>query len=91
MITTATTTTSTRCSNKNDTIVIHNNKRCWYLYNNEYDKAIAIHKAHLNDDVGNNYTWTSLLQFYIDYYRDKKNDVQIFEKLYEELGLKWDK
>lgn len=62
-----------------------------YLYNNEYDKAIAIHKAHLNDDVGNNYTWTSLLQFYIDYYRDKKNDVQIFEKLYKDLNLEWEK
>ena len=61
-----------------------------YLYNNKYDKAMAIYKSHLNDKVGNNYTWKSLLQFYVKYYRDRNNDVQIFEKVFKDLNIKWE-
>ncbi|MFZ4521464.1 MAG: serine hydrolase [Bacteroidales bacterium] len=61
-----------------------------YLYNNEYDKAMAIYKAHLNDNVGNSYTWQSLLQFYVKYYRDRNYDVQVFEKVFKELNIKWE-
>lgn len=61
-----------------------------YLFNNEYEKAMAIYKSHLNDNVGNNQTWKSLLQFYVKYYRDRNSDVQIFENVFKELNIKWE-
>jgi len=61
-----------------------------YLYNNEYDKAMAIYKSHLNDKVGESHTWKSLLQFYVKYYRDRKNDVQVFKRVFNELKIEWE-
>lgn len=59
-----------------------------YLYNNDYDKAMAIYKSHLNDRVGNGYTWKGLLQFYVKYYQDRNHDVQVFDKVFKALNIK---
>lgn len=61
-----------------------------YLYNNEYDKAMAIYKSHINEKVGESHTWKSLLQFYVKFYRNRKSDVRIFEKVFKELNLEWE-
>ena len=61
-----------------------------YLYNNEYDKAMAIHQEHINDTVGSSYTWKSLLQFYVRYYRDRNHDIQVFKRVFKDLNMKWE-
>jgi CubicO group peptidase (beta-lactamase class C family) len=67
---------------------LHMNLANMYLYNNDYDKAMAIHKSHLNDMVGSSYTWKGLLQFYVKFYRERNHDVRVFEKLFKELNIK---
>jgi tetratricopeptide (TPR) repeat protein len=61
-----------------------------YLYNNEYDKAMAIYQSHINDTVGSSYTWKSLLQFYVRYYRDRNHDIQLFKRVFKDLNIKWE-
>lgn len=59
-----------------------------YLYNNEFDKAMAIYKAHINDTAGQDSKWVDLLRFYVKYYKDRQHDVRIFDKVFTALNIK---
>ncbi|MFZ4543595.1 MAG: serine hydrolase [Saprospiraceae bacterium] len=61
-----------------------------YLYHNEYDKAIAIFKAHLKDEYSPNFTGENMLQHYYNYFKDNKYDMSRIDKVFEELKIKKD-
>lgn len=63
------------------------NKAHLHLFNNDYDKAREIHKAHLNDMVNPGYSWKKLLKDDYSYFRDTKCDLSLFDKLFAELQL----
>ena len=58
-----------------------------YVYNNEYNKAKVIYRAHQNDRVGTK-SWRELFQFYIKYYKEHNYDVRIFDDVFKDLGIK---
>ena len=64
------------------------NKAHLYLFNNDYNKARDIYKAHLKDIVRPGYSWEDLLRDDFVYFKDKKYDMKLFEKVFEELKIK---
>lgn len=58
-----------------------------YLYNGEYEKAMAIYKFHLNDKVGPDSSWQDLMRFYVGFYKEQHYDVSIFDKVFKDLNI----
>ena len=58
-----------------------------YLFNNDYPSAIAIYKAHLNDMVKPDRSWVEVLKDDYAYFKNNKDDVTLFDKVFEELGV----
>lgn len=59
-----------------------------YLLTQDYQSALAIHKAHLKDMVRPGYSWINLLQEDFAYLKEHRLDVKLFEKLFAELKIK---
>ncbi len=66
---------------------MHMNAAHLYLYNNDYPNAIAIYKAHLNDMIRPGYSWIDSLKDDYKYFKNDKNDVTIFDKVFAELKI----
>lgn len=58
-----------------------------YLLTQDYQSALAIHKAHLKDMVRPGYSWVNLLQEDFAYLKEHRQDVKLFEKLFAELKI----
>lgn len=58
-----------------------------YLFNNDYPSAIAIYKAHLNDMVKPDRSWVEVLKDDYSYFKNNKDDVRLFDQVFEELGI----
>ena len=58
-----------------------------YLFNNDYPNAIAIYKAHLNDMVKPDRSWVEVLKDDYAYFKNNKDDVTLFDKVFKELGV----
>jgi len=59
-----------------------------YLFNNEYNKARDIYKAHLTNIVRPGYSWEDLMREDYTYFKDKKYDMQLFDRVFDELKVK---
>ncbi len=59
-----------------------------YLYSNEYDKAMAIYKAHIKDDISPGNSWEKQMQSDLGYFKDHHYDMKIFDRVFEELKIK---
>ncbi|HLP93673.1 MAG TPA: serine hydrolase domain-containing protein [Saprospiraceae bacterium] len=66
---------------------MHMNAAHLYLYNNDYPNAIAIYKAHLNDMIRPGYSWIDSLKDDYKYFKNDKNDVTLFDKVFAELKI----
>lgn len=58
-----------------------------HLFNNDYPSAIAIYKAHLNDMVKPGLSWVEVLKDDYSYFKKNKDDVTLFDQVFEELGI----
>jgi len=59
-----------------------------YLYNNDYEDAIAICKAHLKDNVRPGYSWEHMMQDDLVYFKEHHYDIKVFDKVFAELNIK---
>jgi CubicO group peptidase (beta-lactamase class C family) len=59
-----------------------------YLYNNDYEDAIAIYKTHLKDDIRPGYSWEHMMQDDLVYFKEHNYDVKVFDKVFAELNIK---
>ncbi len=59
-----------------------------YLYSNEYDKAMAIYKAHIKDTISPGNTWEKQMQSDLQYFKDHHYDMKLFDRVFEELKIK---
>ena len=64
------------------------NRAHMYLFNNEYNKARDIYKAHLTNIVRPGYSWEDLMREDYTYFKDKKYDMQLFDRVFDELKVK---
>ncbi len=58
-----------------------------YVFNDEYDKAFTIFKAHINDKIGTESNWIKVFQFYIGLYKEHNYDVSKFDKVFREFNI----
>lgn len=58
-----------------------------YLYSNDYDRAIAIYKAHAKQSVRPGYSWEDMLLDYINYFKEQQYDVTEFDKVLADLQI----
>jgi CubicO group peptidase (beta-lactamase class C family) len=58
-----------------------------YLFNGDYASAISIHKARKNDMIRPGFSWVDSLKEDYAYFKNNKNDVKIFDRIFEELKI----
>lgn len=58
-----------------------------YLFNNDYNNAIAIYKAHQKDTIKPGYSWEKLMQDDLVYFKDHGYDVKLYDKVFAELKI----
>lgn len=58
-----------------------------HLLKGDFDKALAIHKAHLNDVVRPGLTWPDLLRSDFTYLKEHQMDAGKFDRLFAELKV----
>lgn len=58
-----------------------------YLFNGEYDKAIAIYRTHQKDMVKPGYSWEDLMRDDLAYFADHNMEVSMFDKVFAELKI----
>ncbi len=58
-----------------------------HLYNGDYNSAIAIYKAHVNDMVKPDLSWIDLLKDDYTSLKNGKEDVGVFDRVFKELGV----
>ena len=58
-----------------------------YLYKNDYNKAIAIYKAHLKEMIRPDLSWKKMMQEDLIWFKQNGYDVKIFDKVFAELQL----
>lgn len=59
-----------------------------YLFNDEYDNAMTIYKAHLKDKIGPSITWVNQMQEDRAWFKDNKYDIKMLDKAFDELEIK---
>jgi hypothetical protein len=59
-----------------------------YLLSNDYDNALAIHKAHLKDTIAPGQTWENQMVEDLVYFKEHHYDVALFDKVFEALKIK---
>lgn len=65
----------------------HINLAHLHLFNGDYASAIAIYKAHRNDMIRPNYSWIDSLKDDYTYFKNSKEEVKIFDRVFEELEI----
>lgn len=58
-----------------------------YLFNDDYNNAIAIYRAHQKDTIKPGYSWEDLMRDDLAYLKDQHFDVTIFDRVFEELKI----
>lgn len=58
-----------------------------YLFNNEYQKALSIYKAHLKEFIRPGFTWENQLRDDKIYFLEHRIDTKQYEKALAELGI----
>lgn len=66
---------------------MHMNLAHLYLYNNDYQNAIAIYRAHQKDMIRPDYSWEDSMRDDLKYFKDQNNDVTMFDKVFAELKI----
>lgn len=61
-----------------------------YAFHNEPDKAKEIYRTHLKDQIKPGFTCADLMKEEYQYLKAEKYDVSPLEKIYAELGVKWE-
>jgi CubicO group peptidase (beta-lactamase class C family) len=59
-----------------------------YLYNNEYEKAVAIYKTQMKELAKSEKEWEKEMQETLVYFKDNGYDVKIYNKVFAELKIK---
>jgi hypothetical protein len=59
-----------------------------YLYNNDYDKAIAIYNTQLKLKWAPESKWEKNMQRVFMYFKESGYDVRIFDKVFNDLKIK---
>lgn len=58
-----------------------------YVFNKDYDNAIAIYRAHQKDIIRSGYTWEDSMKDDLIYFKDHHYDVQMFKKIFAALKI----
>jgi len=58
-----------------------------YLFNKDYKSALAIYQAHLKDVISPGTSWEDQMQKDLVYFKEHHYDVQLFDKIFEELKI----
>ncbi len=58
-----------------------------YLFNKDYDNAIAIYKNHQKDIIRPGYTWEDSMKDDLIYFKDHNYDVKSFKKIFAALKI----
>ncbi len=58
-----------------------------YVFNKDYNNAIAIYKAHQKDIIRPGYTWEDLMKDDLIYFKDHHYDVKSFKKIFAVLNI----
>ncbi|MCD6066502.1 MAG: beta-lactamase [Bacteroidetes bacterium] len=59
-----------------------------YLYDNEYDKAVAIYKTEFKELIQPYSSWEETMQQVLIYFKDNGYDVKIFDRVFADLKIK---
>ena len=59
-----------------------------YLFNNDYDAAIMIYKAHLKEEVSPGNSWENQMQTDLIYFKEHTYDIRLFDSVFAELKIK---
>lgn len=59
-----------------------------YLFNNDYETAMTIYKAHLKEIIDPGNSWENQMQDDYTWFKENKYDVKLFDKVFEELKIK---
>jgi len=59
-----------------------------YLFNKDYNSAMAIYKAHLKDIINPGNSWENQMQNDLVYFKEHRYNVQLLEKVFSELNIK---
>lgn len=58
-----------------------------HIFNNDYKKARDIYRTHLKANVKPDYSWVDLMRDDYTYFKDKKYDMKLFDKVFAELKI----
>ena len=58
-----------------------------YLFNGDYENAVAIYKAHQKDTIRPGYSWEDSMRDDLVYFKEHNNDVTMFDKVFAELKI----
>lgn len=70
-----------------DLILLGNLAHC-YLFDQQYDLALDIYKAHLGETIEGNLTWKSMIENDFIYLKRQGLDKALMDKVFAELGMK---
>ena len=59
-----------------------------YLFNNDYQNAMAIYKPHLKDTISPGLSWEDSMRNDLTYFKEHHYDVNLFDKVFVELKIK---
>lgn len=59
-----------------------------YLFNNDYESAITIYKAHLKETIDPGNSWENQMQDDYAWFKENNYDVTLYDKVLEELKIK---
>ena len=69
------------------TLFIEGNLAHCYLFKNDYDAALKIYKAHLNETVNAGFTWKDMIQQDFVFFKNNKFDKNLMDKVFADLKL----
>jgi hypothetical protein len=69
-----------------DLLSLGNLAHC-YLFNNNYQRAIEIYKAHLQEKVDENFTWREMIRQDFIFFKRNGADTTPMNKALAELGV----
>ncbi len=68
-------------------LLIEGNLAHCYLFNNDYDAAIKLYKAHLNEKVTDGFTWADMIKQDFTFFKGHDFDKKPMDKVLAELKL----
>lgn len=70
-----------------DDLMLLGNTAHGYLFDKEYNKAIAIYKAHLSEAIGEGFTWKDMIRQDFLFFKHHGLDTSVMNKVFTELGI----